>query len=59
MTRELIDSPGFLEAFTPLVPAGRVLESEEMIGAAVYLASPASDGVQGHLLLVDGGYTAI
>ncbi len=59
LTRELIDSPGFLEAFTPLVPAGRVLEPEEMVGAAVYLASEASKGVHGHLLLVDGGYTAI
>ena len=31
---------------------------EELIGAAVYLAAPASDFVNGHLLFVDGGMLA-
>jgi NAD(P)-dependent dehydrogenase (short-subunit alcohol dehydrogenase family) len=55
----LLDDPAFLEVFLPRVPAGRVGLPEDVIGAAVFLASPASDFVHGHLLLVDGGYTSV
>lgn len=39
-------------------PAGRWLESEELGGPAVFLASHASDAVNGHILYVDGGILA-
>ena len=39
-------------------PIGRRLAAEEIVGAVVFLASPAASGVNGHLLLVDGGWTA-
>lgn len=39
-------------------PAGRWGEVEELIGAAVFLAAPASDFVNGHILYVDGGITS-
>ncbi|HEY7536623.1 MAG TPA: SDR family oxidoreductase [Gaiellaceae bacterium] len=55
----LLDDQGFLDAFLPKVPAGRVGQTEDVVGAALFLASPASDFVHGHQLLVDGGYTAI
>ncbi len=55
----LLDDEGFLEAFLPKVPAGRVGQTEDVVGAALFLASSASDFVHGHQLLVDGGYTAI
>ena len=39
-------------------PAGRWLEPEELAGPAVFLASKASDAVNGHILYVDGGILA-
>ena len=54
----LLDDPGFLQFFLPTVPAGRIGQTDDLIGAAVYLASRASDMVHGHTLFVDGGYTA-
>ena len=39
-------------------PIGRRLEPQDMVGAVVFLASPAAAGVNGHLLLVDAGWTA-
>jgi gluconate 5-dehydrogenase len=39
-------------------PLGRWGELEELIGAAVFLASDASTFVTGHILYVDGGMTA-
>lgn len=39
-------------------PAGRWLEAEELVGPAVFLASDASNAVNGHILYVDGGILA-
>ena len=39
-------------------PAGRWLEPSELGGPAVFLASHASDAVNGHILYVDGGILA-
>ncbi|MEK4425765.1 2-dehydro-3-deoxy-D-gluconate 5-dehydrogenase KduD [Solibacillus sp. FSL K6-1523] len=38
------------------IPAGRWGQSEDIAGAAVFLASKASDYVTGHVLVVDGGW---
>ena len=40
-------------------PMGRVAEPEELAGAFLFLASPASGMVTGHTLAVDGGWTAV
>jgi gluconate 5-dehydrogenase len=49
------DSTAWLEKRTP---AGRWGEVDELIGAAVFLASDASSFVNGHVLYVDGGITS-
>ena len=40
------------------IPAGRWAQPADMGGAAVFLASSASDYVNGHILAVDGGWLA-
>lgn len=40
------------------IPAGRWGEPSDLAGAVVFLASPASDYMHGHLLVVDGGWLA-
>lgn len=40
------------------IPAGRWGAADDLGGAAVFLASPASDYVNGHVLAVDGGWLA-
>ena len=59
-------APGYVETddeFSAWVkgrtPAGRWGKVEDLIGALVFLASPASDFVNGQVLFVDGGMTAV
>jgi 2-deoxy-D-gluconate 3-dehydrogenase len=59
MNAYLLDDENFLKGFLPAVPAGRVGQPSDIAGAAVFLASAASDFVHGHLLFVDGAYTAV
>jgi 2-deoxy-D-gluconate 3-dehydrogenase len=40
------------------IPAGRWGSPEDLVGAAVFLSSAASEYVHGHVLLVDGGWMA-
>jgi NAD(P)-dependent dehydrogenase (short-subunit alcohol dehydrogenase family) len=40
------------------IPLGRMGQPEEIVGTVLYLASPASAMVTGHILSIDGGYTA-
>jgi NAD(P)-dependent dehydrogenase (short-subunit alcohol dehydrogenase family) len=55
-TRERLDDPKLKAHYEHLFPVGRVLETDDLVGAAIFLASDASEMVTGHNLNVDGGY---
>jgi gluconate 5-dehydrogenase len=54
----LVADPAFSAWLEKRTPAGRWGRVEELVGACVFLASPASSFVNGHTLYVDGGITA-
>ena len=59
LTQSTFDDPVLREDLLKRIPLGRVGRPEDVVGAVVFLASPAADLVTGHTLLVDGGWTAL
>jgi 2-dehydro-3-deoxy-D-gluconate 5-dehydrogenase len=57
-TKALREDPVRSKAILDRIPAGRWGVPEDLQGAAVFLASAASDYVTGHVLAVDGGWLA-
>ena len=55
----LIADKAFSDWVCARTPAGRWAEPEELAGAAVFLSSRASDYVNGQIIYVDGGMTAV
>ena len=55
-TQALRDDPDRYTAILDRIPAGRWADPEDLGGAAVFLASSASDYVHGALIPVDGGW---
>ena len=53
-----VDGHPFNDFIIGRTPAGRWGDPEDLAGAAIFLASKASDFVNGHVLYVDGGILA-
>ncbi len=58
VARQREAEPDLYPAMLARTPIGRFGEPEEIVGPALFLASDASAMVTGHILAVDGGYTA-
>jgi gluconate 5-dehydrogenase len=58
MTKALYEDPKFDAWLCARVPADRWGDPDELTGAAIFLASAASDYINGHLIYVDGGLMA-
>jgi gluconate 5-dehydrogenase len=59
MNQALIDNPSFDAWVKGRTPAKRWGKPEELVGAAVFLASAASDYVNGQIIYVDGGMISV
>jgi gluconate 5-dehydrogenase len=59
MNQALIDNPTFDAWVKGRTPARRWGRPEELIGAAVFLASPASEYVNGQIIYIDGGMLSV
>ncbi len=57
LTTSMFEDPEFVAQNLPKIPCGRFGTPNDVLNAVRYLLSPAADLVNGHLLLVDGGYT--
>ncbi len=55
-TTALREDPQRERSIRERIPAGRWGEPEDLVGAVVFLASPAARYVNGHVLVVDGGW---
>jgi hypothetical protein len=56
--RHLQQNPARAERLLSRIKLGRFAEPADLAGAALFLASPASDFITGHTLFVDGGWHA-
>ena len=59
MNTALIENPAFDAWVRSSNPAGRWGKPEELVGTAVYLASAASNYVNGQIIYVDGGWLSV
>lgn len=59
LTRPLVENPEFDAWIRGRTPAGRWAQVHDLVGTLVWLAAPASDFVNGQVIAVDGGLTAV
>jgi NAD(P)-dependent dehydrogenase (short-subunit alcohol dehydrogenase family) len=58
MSRARVDDPAWRARMLERTPLGRVLEPADVVGALLFLASPAAGCVTGQVLAIDGGWLA-
>jgi NAD(P)-dependent dehydrogenase (short-subunit alcohol dehydrogenase family) len=58
MTKPMLEKKEFHDYVMGNIVLGRLAKVEDVTGAVIYLASEASNMVTGHVLLIDGGWTA-
>jgi NAD(P)-dependent dehydrogenase (short-subunit alcohol dehydrogenase family) len=56
LTKPVLDDPEFRERTVRGMPLGRIMVVEDIMGAIVFLASPASRMISGTSLVIDGGF---
>ena len=54
----LLEDPAFKAGIVSRIPLGRVGETRDLVGPAIFLCSDAASFVTGHILTIDGGLTA-
>jgi 2-deoxy-D-gluconate 3-dehydrogenase len=59
LTAPMWEDPELQAGVLRRIPLGRLAEPQDVVGAVVYLASPAAAMVTGATLVVDGGWTAV
>ena len=57
LNRALWENPEWVELINARIPVGRMGDPPELGPAVVFLASDASDYVNGELFMMDGGFT--
>ncbi len=58
LTTSMFTDPSFIQENLPKIPSGRFGTPRDVLGAVQFLLSPAASLINGHTLLVDGGYTS-
>ena len=58
LSRPVRENPEFNSKVIARLPDGKWAEAEELAGAVIFLASPASKLINGVTIPVDGGYSA-
>lgn len=58
MIRHVMENPEFRQGLLDRIPLGRIADPKDVVGPALFFASPGASFVTGQNLLVDGGITA-
>lgn len=58
LVKDYLEDPAFYNPLVQRIPLGRICETSDLVGIALFLASDASSFITGQNIFVDGGVTA-